>query len=362
MAAGDKWEEDIPEWLAQLSPGLVAEEAAIAAKEWARVAQDLRRRTRKFVHNAWVGVPCRILDQVSGKGLQASYVLDEDAAALMVNEHQVPGRCARDHLCALADVRNIWVCADSALARRWHGSIHGMADSNLACLVLLDAPTGPLGLVMRSSEAREDFLDCLAVLISAQRLRSEPGLARCDLPGGLPPPEAQLRPPGRSLQSVHLSGPICAWLARVGEELLMPEVDQADGAEGSVLHLPASGTGPEASTGGTLDRPLASARPQRDAATTGGASVAALSPASAASPVVTAASAVAVAVVGVPRGPSQQKAPQSRVGLGASRQVPSASAPGPSSAGCGGDVGGGGGGGPRTPRDAPRGGAVDMPL
>eukprot|EP00969_Alexandrium_andersonii_P221643 9789370-Alexandrium_andersonii.AAC.1 len=42
---------------------------------------------------------------------------------------------------------------------------------------------------------------------------------RCS-PGGL-------RPPGLSLQSVHLSGPICGWLAKVGDCLLYTS-DAAD--------------------------------------------------------------------------------------------------------------------------------------
>lgn len=238
-AAVDKWEEDVPEWLATLAPGLKAEEAACAAREWARCAQDLRRRTRAFVRHAWAGVPCRLLEQATSRPVPASYKLDNDGVVFTVEELSTSSEASgRRHTCLLAEVRNIWVCADSALARRLHGAIHGNADADLACVVLMDAPAGPVGLVLRSSEAREDFLDCMAVLIAAQRLRSEPGLARCDLPGGLPPPEAQLRPSGKSLQSVHLSGPICSWLAKVGEELFAPDVDGED----SILHLPALGT------------------------------------------------------------------------------------------------------------------------
>lgn len=258
--AHDKWEENVPEWLAQLAPNLPAEEAVAAAKEWAQCAHDLKRRTRTFVRNAWVGLPCRVLASARfppSKGNPATMLLDEDATCLVVSEQaQAPNAPGREYRCSLVDIRNIWLCADSALARRWHGVLGGgAADADLSCLALLDMPAGPLGVVLRSSEAREEFLDCIAVLIATQRLRSEPGLARCELPGGLPPPEAQLRPPGRSLQSVHLSGPICPWLAAVAEDLLVPEVDDGRIAavEEGILHLPAVGGAPEASTGGTMD-------------------------------------------------------------------------------------------------------------
>lgn len=69
-------------------------------------------------------------------------------------------------------------------------------------------------------EAMLIFLDCMAALISAQRLRNEPEVACCRRPKGAPPPEARLRPFGKSLQSAHISGPICVWLAQAAEDLL----------------------------------------------------------------------------------------------------------------------------------------------
>mmetsp|Transcript_9364 Transcript_9364/g.26889 ORF Transcript_9364/g.26889 Transcript_9364/m.26889 type:complete len:318 (-) Transcript_9364:21-974(-) len=247
--ATERWEEDIPEWIYTLSPGLPPRDAAVAAREWARCAQDLRRRTRTFVQKAREGLVCRVL--AGGKAAPATASLDEGATRLTVVEPASAGRCGREHECPLADIYNIWVCADSALARRAHGAVSSGAQADLACIVLVDAPAGPLGLVMRSSEAREEFLDCMAALIAAQRLRTAPGLARCDLPGGLPPPEAQLRPVGRSLQSAHLSGPICAWLARIGEEAIAGDVEDGQAADGAakIMHLPAAA--PSSPTAGT---------------------------------------------------------------------------------------------------------------
>lgn len=218
----EKWEEEIPEWLAALAPGLAAEEASRAATEWTMCAKDLRARTRTFVHNAMEGVQCRLLDKVTGQAPAAKFTLDEARQSVTFEELEstpTATRRRRTTTCLLAEVRNIWVCADSPLARRVHESVLSDEEAEMSCMVLLDAPVDFVGLVLRSSEAREEFLDCMGVLIAGERLRCEPGLARCDLPGGMPPPEAQLRLPGRSLQSVHLSGPICAWLAKVGEHL-----------------------------------------------------------------------------------------------------------------------------------------------
>jgi len=258
MQQADKWEEEVPEWLASLSPGLGPKEALEAAKEWSRCAQDLRTRTRKFLQQAWAGAPCRVLDEGSGKGLAAEFELDEQAMKLTIKESEGPDRFPLERSCSLADIRNIWVCADSALARRWHGAIVGMCDADLSCLVLLDLPAGPLGLVLRNSEAREDFLDCLAVLIAMQRLKSERRLALCELPRHAPPPEARLRYRGRSLQSAHLSGPICTWLARIGEEVLKDEVAAEGGlpAKERVAEIASQASPhPPESTGGTTDHP-----------------------------------------------------------------------------------------------------------
>lgn len=238
----DNWEDtSVPDWLATLAPGLAAEEAALVAAEWARHAEDLRLQTRSFVSRALGGVPCRIVDQISGRCDPAKYFLNAEAASLTAQElaPPPPGSHREPRACPLAQVRNIWVCSDSALARRFHGGVRSDPEADLSCLVLLDVPSGPVGLVVRGCEAREDFLDCMAVLIATQRLGEEPGLARCDLPGGVPPPEARLRPPGRSLQSAHLSGPICAWLAKIGEGLLTLESafeSQPEGADGPRAH------------------------------------------------------------------------------------------------------------------------------
>jgi len=231
----------VPEWLSELAPSLAGEEAERAADAWVRCGEELRRRTRQFVRRAVCGIPCRYIDQRTGRAMPASYALDENITMLMVesmlgglsdSEALVDGtgmaptesgrRTVRE--CQIADMRNIWVCSDSELARRAHGALrHGTEDADLACLMLIDAPSGPIALVERSSEAREEFLDCMAVLIAAQRLRSEPEVACCKRAEGPPPPEARLRPYGKSLQSMHISGPICVWLAQAGEHVL-PEI------------------------------------------------------------------------------------------------------------------------------------------
>merc|ERR1719401_1784002 len=70
----------------------------------------------------------------------------------------------------------------------------------------------------------------MASLIAARRLRSEPEhVSR--LPGAPPPPEARLRPIGTSLRSVHLSGPICKWLAYASEDLLPPVAEGCEVAQ-----------------------------------------------------------------------------------------------------------------------------------
>lgn len=226
----------VPEWIGALSPSLAGEQAVQAAEAWAQCAEDLRKHTRLFVQRAVCGVFCRRVDQSTGRSVQAKYRLDEAATTLIVEELAAPEVCCLVQECRLAKVRNIWVCADSALARRIHGTTRtGTADADLACVLVIDDPDGMIAIVERSSEAREEFLDCMAVLIAAQRLQSEPELARCLLPGRLPPPEARLRPLGRSLQSMHLSGPVCVWLARVGDDLIasasVPEGSGGDDIE-----------------------------------------------------------------------------------------------------------------------------------
>lgn len=227
----------LPEWLSDLAPSLAGEEAERAADAWVRCGEELRRRTRQFVRRASCGVPCWFIDQRGGRTVPASYILDESLESFLVETagpmevHGVPNSqnamdyrdSASRHVaceCQIAEIRNVWICADGELARRVHGTLRHGCDADLACVMLIDAPSGPIGLVERSPEAREEFLDCMAVLISAQRLRSEPEVGCCRHTVGAPPPEARLRPFGKSLQSAHISGPICVWLAQAAEDLL----------------------------------------------------------------------------------------------------------------------------------------------
>jgi len=219
-------------WLPAVAPGLGAAEVAHAAEAWASCATDLRRRTGNFVKKAEKGVPCRLIDPRTGWARPAKYVLDPYSAKLRVeevgpNSNDAGRRLRRE--CCLGEVQNIWVCSDSELACRALGAeFHqGSADAELACAVLIDVPEGPIGLVERSAEAREEFLDCMAVLIALQRVRTKPELISCGLPGRPPPPEARLRPIGRSLRSSHLSGPMCTWLAKAGDGLLPPPRSRA---------------------------------------------------------------------------------------------------------------------------------------
>lgn len=236
-------DEAVPEWIMALAPSLAGEEAVHAAEAWAQCAEDLRERARLFAQRAVCGVSCRVVDQRSGHSTQAKYTLDGAATTLTVEALVASEGCRIVQECRLGKVQNIWVCADSALARRLHGSTRqGAAEADLACLLVIDVPDGMIAIVERGSEAREEFLDCMSVLIAAQRLRSMPELAMCLLPGGLPPPEARLRPLGRSLQSIHLSGPICVWLARVGGDALLATSPKGLGrgeVEAEYLHLPA---------------------------------------------------------------------------------------------------------------------------
>mmetsp|Transcript_82612 Transcript_82612/g.130153 ORF Transcript_82612/g.130153 Transcript_82612/m.130153 type:complete len:380 (-) Transcript_82612:39-1178(-) len=212
----------LPGWLSELAPSLIGEEAERAADAWVRCGEELRRRTRQFVRRAMCGVPCWFIDQAVRRTVPASYIIDDKLETFLIETAGPPEASAR-HVtreCKVADMRNVWVCADSELARRVHSTLINTSDTDSSCVLLIDAPSEPLGLVERSSEAREEFLDCMAVLVAAQRLRCEPEVARCRRIGGLPPPEARLRPFGKSLHSVHVSGPICSWLAQAAADLL----------------------------------------------------------------------------------------------------------------------------------------------
>lgn len=210
--------DSVPEW----SPEVEAERAAEA---WAQCSDDLQRRTNQFVRRALSGIPCWFIDQQRGRTVPASYVIDDSLETFMI---ETAVQCTSDlasegtarhiaYKCHISDIRNVWVCADSELARRTHGTLKHACDADYACTMLLDTLHGPAGLVERSSEAREEFLDCMAVLIAAQRLRKEPEIACCRSASGPPPPEARLRPIGKSLESTHVSGPICIWLAKAAE-------------------------------------------------------------------------------------------------------------------------------------------------
>lgn len=212
----------LPVWMSELAPSLIGEEAERAADAWVRCGEELRRRTRQFVRRAMCGVPCWFIDQACMRVVPASYIIDDTLETLLI-ETAGPVEASAHHTtreCKIAEMRNVWVCADSELARRIHSSMKNPSDADSACVLLIDGPSGPLGVVERNEEAREEFLDCMAVLIAAQRLRCEPEVARCRRIGGLPPPEARLRPFGMSLQSLHVSGPICSWLAQAAADLL----------------------------------------------------------------------------------------------------------------------------------------------
>lgn len=226
---GEGFPENCTWWLPAAAHGLCAEEIAQAADAWALCADDLRRRTSLFVNKAQGGVPCRLIEPRTGLAKPARYNLVPSTASFGVELVGPSGGSAARREFRICDVQNIWVCSDSELACRALGAnFHqGSADAELACVLLIDVPEGPIAVVERSAEAREDFLDCMAVLIAAQRAKDVPDVALCGLPGRLPPPEARLRPNGRSLQSVHLSGPICLWLARAGEGLLSGEALEA---------------------------------------------------------------------------------------------------------------------------------------
>jgi len=217
----------VPEWLADLAPHLAGTERERAAEAWAECRDDFFRRAQVFVHQASAGVNCDLLDQENHEILPARYSLDESALSLCVEAEvaskspsaRVPERL--QHHCRLAEVRNIWVCSDSELARRACEGARHTAQAAEARVLLIDALSGPVAIMEMSEEAMDVFLDGMAVLIAAQRLRSEPEVACRRWNTGPPPPEACLRPLGKSLRSTHLAGPICSWLAQVGEDVLL---------------------------------------------------------------------------------------------------------------------------------------------
>lgn len=180
---------------------------------WEQYREELTRRTRHFVELVLSGLQCRV---INGPGLcaGATATLDPNLTTLTISD--CPDSGGRQRYFWLADIRNLWLCSDSELARRAHQALAPFAvaeEAELACLVLLDGARWPLPLLLRSSEAREDFLDCMSVLIAAHRQRLEK-----DKPppqhAWLPKPDLTgLRPQGCSLRSCHLAGPLSAWLA-----------------------------------------------------------------------------------------------------------------------------------------------------
>ncbi|CAK0843159.1 unnamed protein product [Prorocentrum cordatum] len=183
--------------------------AAMVSHVWARA--------RLFACRARSGSPCRVVHQGTGRGVPASYTVDDSMETLIIEELVTPADVSsprRAHVHRLREVRNVWVCADSELARCMHRVLRrGITDPDR--VLLLDVPAGPVGLVVHSPQAREELLDGLAVLVAVQRVEREPELlGRCS-PAGL-------RPPGLSLQAAHLSGPVCAMLARGGAGLVPP--------------------------------------------------------------------------------------------------------------------------------------------
>mmetsp|Transcript_69963 Transcript_69963/g.130796 ORF Transcript_69963/g.130796 Transcript_69963/m.130796 type:complete len:302 (+) Transcript_69963:121-1026(+) len=239
---------NVPDWLGTLAPSLAGEEAVQAAEAWVRCREELRRRSRAFLVRAASGAPCRLVDQRRGVCHMARYTISADLDILHVEEEASTGvgdELITEEDCCLADVRNIWVCTDSELARRARGVVHKfLADADpesdqeycktvfpeyAECVLLIDAPSGPLCIVEKTPEAQEEFLDTMAVLISMQRARTQVD-GQVLAPGGPPPPEVQLRPLGRSLQSAHLTGPIGVWLAEVGDGLAtLPLASEGEG-------------------------------------------------------------------------------------------------------------------------------------
>lgn len=204
---------DVPEWMKVLSPAFDSNQAILMLSAWEQFHEDLKRRTKHFVETMVAGLPCRVVNG-PGKCTTAKATLDLLFTTLTISdcESALQQRCFW-----LADIRNLWLCSDSELARRAHQALAPFAvaeEAELACLVLLDGASQPLPLLLRSSEAREDFLDCMSVLIAAHRQRLEKDKAALPQPSWLPKPDlAGLRQYGCSLRSCHLAGPLGAWLA-----------------------------------------------------------------------------------------------------------------------------------------------------
>jgi len=195
-----------------LTPAFDSSEALLLLSAWEQFREDLKRRTQNFVDTVLVGLPCRVVNG-PGKCIQAKATLDLHLTTLTVSDCELnQQRCFW-----LADIRNLWLCSDSELARRAHQALAPFAvaeEAELACLVLLDGASQPLPLLLRSSEAREDFLDCMSVLIAAHRQRLEKDKPPPPQPAWLPKPDlAGLRQYGCSLRSSHLAGALSIWLA-----------------------------------------------------------------------------------------------------------------------------------------------------
>eukprot|EP00439_Symbiodinium_sp_Y106_P029699 s2764_g3.t1 len=221
---------ELPEWLHQIAPMAEGEEALLLASAWSQYHEELTQRVRRFVDSALRGVACRVAE-VAGPGSKcagATFFLDPGLTTLTLQDRLENGVLRKRHFW-LADLRNLLVCADSELARRTHRTLSPYAvpeEALLACLVLLDGAAAPAAVVLPSAEAREEFLDCLGVLIAAHRQRQEPVAEQ--LPVWLPQPEAAgLRPPNFSLRSGHLSGALAAWL---GSCAPLPPLQPPEGA------------------------------------------------------------------------------------------------------------------------------------
>lgn len=208
-----------PKWAFILAPHLEGEEMLRAEAAWAYCSTVLRRQTLRFLERSLWGLPCRLVDKITRRALRAQFSIDGAATLFHVEElGHTDGALLADFVCRLADIRNIWVCGDSERARRVYASLGTAEDVNATGFVLIDSLEGEAGLLLGTPEMREDFLDCMSVLIASQRSKSEPELAG-SVPDWLPTPPATLRAASRSLRSDHLSGRTARWLSWVGEDL-----------------------------------------------------------------------------------------------------------------------------------------------